>query len=44
MTTSCEECGAEIEDDEVECCEECGADGLCNDCLMDHDCDEEDEA
>ena len=43
MKTNCELCSAEIEDDEVECCDVCGQDGLCNDCLMDHDCGEEED-
>jgi hypothetical protein len=39
MVTNCALCSAEIEDDEVERCDECGQDGICNDCLMDHDCE-----
>lgn len=37
--TSCAMCCVEIEDDEVEKCDVCEADGICNDCLMDHECD-----
>jgi hypothetical protein len=42
MKTNCELCSTEIEDDEVERCETCGQDGICNDCLMDHDCEADD--
>ena len=41
--TNCELCSAEIDDEEVEWCVECGQDGLCNDCLMDHACDKDDD-
>jgi hypothetical protein len=36
MTTNCELCCAEIEDSEVNQCPVCQADGLCPDCLNDH--------
>jgi hypothetical protein len=39
MTTNCERCTREIEDDEVNHCPLCGMDGLCNDCLTDHECE-----
>lgn len=36
--TTCESCGDEILVSELESCPECGLDGLCADCLSDHDC------
>lgn len=38
MSTNCDKCGREIEDDEVNCCPLCERDGLCDDCLSDHEC------
>lgn len=37
MMTICERCCTGIEDDEVEHCKICDADGLCRDCLIDHE-------
>lgn len=41
MLTNCNNCSAEMEDDEVNQCPDCGEDGLCADCLHpdDHNCD-----
>jgi hypothetical protein len=33
MTTNCEYCSQEVEDDDIGRCEECEQDGLCPDCL-----------
>jgi hypothetical protein len=38
MKTNCDICFEEIEDSEVEHCESCGLDGVCSECLADHDC------
>lgn len=38
MQTVCELCGREIDDADVQCCPACGQDGLCEECLIDHDC------
>ena len=43
MLTNCENCSAEIEDDMVTGCDECGVDGVCEDCMGDHFCDDFDE-
>ena len=39
MTTNCEECGVEVDDDMVDGYLACGADGLCPDCLDYHECE-----
>lgn len=46
MTTHCENCSKEIEDDEVQQCEICGMDGLGNCCIaqFDHDCEGKQDA
>lgn len=38
--TNCEACSKEIEDDEVTSCDACGLDGICEDCMGDHLCEE----
>ncbi len=44
MITNCDNCGAEIDEDEVQKCELCGHDGLGNCCIgdLDHGCAAED--
>jgi hypothetical protein len=42
MTTNCDRCGAEVEDDDIGMCDVCGRDGLCPECLP-HDFHKRDE-
>ncbi len=44
MITNCENCVAEIDEDEVQMCEHCLMDGLGNCCIgvLDHNCTETD--
>lgn len=39
METNCERCTREVDEDDVGKCPRCELDGLCPDCLNDHDCD-----
>lgn len=39
MRTNCDNCCAEIEDDEIASCDHCGLDGVCQDCVDNHSCD-----
>ena len=39
--TSCDQCSEPVDMDIVAQCESCGRDGLCPDCLNDHDCEGE---
>jgi hypothetical protein len=43
MITNCDNCSAEVEDDDIGMCEECERDGLCPECLPhdSHDAPEE---
>ena len=38
MITNCEICMCEVEDTEVNWCYYCDRDGLCDECLNDHNC------
>jgi len=40
METNCERCTAEIDDNEVQQCPTCKLDGICEECLAEHDCEE----
>jgi len=41
MITNCEACSIEIEAGDVDQCLTCGQDGLCSDCIGDHECEDD---
>ena len=39
ILTNCEICECEIDDTAINQCPVCGLDGLCDECLHDHECE-----